>query len=117
MFAGSATFVYYEANLEQLASLDWTYLNGGHGNVGSRDDIAFYRSSKADLKKAAGGALAAVKWGAGVDASKVNAHTAFCPPGSMPCPSTQPTRCARNTAAITDSRARFLAMQRWSRER
>jgi glyoxylase-like metal-dependent hydrolase (beta-lactamase superfamily II) len=78
-FAGSENFVYYEANLEQLAALDWTHLSGGHGNVGSRDDIAFYRSFLADLKGAVGKALGEVKWGTGVDAAAVNAHTAFLP--------------------------------------
>jgi glyoxylase-like metal-dependent hydrolase (beta-lactamase superfamily II) len=78
-FAGSETFVYYEANLEQLAKLDWTYLSGGHGNVGSKADIGFYRTFIADLKLAVGKALGEVSWGVGVDASKTNAHTPFLP--------------------------------------
>ena len=78
-FAGSESFAYYEANLEQLAKLDWTYLNGGHGNVGARADIEFYRMFLGDLKQAVGKALGEVAWGAGVDAAKVNAHTAFLP--------------------------------------
>lgn len=78
-FAGSENFVYYEANLEQLAKLDWTFLSGGHGNVGCRKDIAFYRQFIADLKQAVGSAMGEVTWGAGVEASKVNAHTAFLP--------------------------------------
>ena len=78
-FAGSETFVYYEANMEQLAKLQWDYLCGGHGNVGARQDIDFYRTFLADLKKAVGKAIETVAWGTGVDASKVNAHTPFLP--------------------------------------
>lgn len=78
-FAGSENFVYYEANLEQLAKLDWTYLNGGHGNVGAKADVEFYRAFLADLKQAVGKALGEVAWGTGVDAAKVNAHTPFLP--------------------------------------
>ncbi|SFM23923.1 Glyoxylase, beta-lactamase superfamily II [Methanolobus profundi] len=78
-FAGSENFVYYEANVEQLGSLDWTYLSGGHGNVGDKADIEFYRSFLSDLKQAVGQAMGEVEWGTGVDADKVNAHTAFLP--------------------------------------
>lgn len=78
-FAGSENFVYYETNLDQLAELDWTYLSGGHGNVGSRADVEFYRSFLADLKQAVGRAMGEVAWGTGVDAATVNAHTAFLP--------------------------------------
>ena len=64
---------------EQLARLDWTYLSGGHGNVGAKADIEFYRDFLADLKRAVGRALGEVPWGTGVDAAKVNAHTPFLP--------------------------------------
>ncbi|GAB5487517.1 MAG: MBL fold metallo-hydrolase [Parasphingorhabdus sp.] len=78
-FAGSETFLNYEANIELLAKQDWDYLSGGHGNVGSRADIDFYREFLADLKKEVGKAMGEVTWGTGVDASKINAHTAFLP--------------------------------------
>ena len=78
-FAGSETFLHYEDNIEQLANLRWDFLSGGHGNVGSKEDIQFYRTFLADLKKAVGEAMGKVAWGTGVDASKVNAHTAFLP--------------------------------------
>ena len=78
-FAGSDSYVYYKANLEQLAALDWTYLSGGHGNVGSAADITFYRAFLADLEQAVGDALGKVAWGTGVDATKINAHTAMLP--------------------------------------
>jgi glyoxylase-like metal-dependent hydrolase (beta-lactamase superfamily II) len=76
-FGGSENFLYFEANLEQLGKLDWVYLNGGHGNVGSKEDVAFYRTFIADMKQAAGSALASVPWGEGVDAETVRAHTVY----------------------------------------
>ncbi len=78
-FAGSDDFAYYEANLEQMAKLDWAYLHGGHGNIGARADVEFYRMFLADLKQAVGKALGEVAWGTGVDAANVNAHTPFLP--------------------------------------
>lgn len=78
-FAGSETYAYYKANLEQLAGLDWTYLSGGHGNVGSAADIAFYRQLLADFEQAVRAALGKVAWGMGVDAANLNAHTALLP--------------------------------------
>jgi len=78
-FAADENFIYFESNLEQLAKLDWVYLNGGHGNVGSRADLDFYRTFIGDLKQAVGAALGQVPWGTGVDASRVNAHTYFLP--------------------------------------
>jgi glyoxylase-like metal-dependent hydrolase (beta-lactamase superfamily II) len=76
-FAGSENYVYYRANLKELAALDWVYLNGGHGNVGSKDDIKFYGTFLDDLEAAVGKALGTTKFGEGVDPSKINAHTAF----------------------------------------
>jgi glyoxylase-like metal-dependent hydrolase (beta-lactamase superfamily II) len=76
-FAGSENFVYYESNLEQLDALDWNFLSGGHGNVGSKADVAFYRTCLTDMKTAVGQAMMESPWGAGVDANTVNAHTAY----------------------------------------
>ena len=76
-FAGSETFAYYEANINQLANLEWDFFNGGHGNIGSRADVEFYRTFLVDLKAAVGDAMGSVAWGTGVDVSKINAHTAF----------------------------------------
>jgi glyoxylase-like metal-dependent hydrolase (beta-lactamase superfamily II) len=78
-FAGSENFVYYEDNLEALARLDWTHLSGGHGNVGAKADLQFYRTFLADLKQAVGQAMRETPWGTGVDAARVNAHTPFLP--------------------------------------
>ncbi len=76
-FAGSENFVYYESNVRQLGSLDWVFLNGGHGNVGSKADIEFILSFLADLKKAVGKAMQESPWGEGIDPARVNAHTVF----------------------------------------
>lgn len=78
-FAGSENAVYYEGNLREAVALDWTYFNGGHGNVGSKEDFAFYFKFIGDLRVAVGKSLNTVSWGVGVDATKVNAHTAFLP--------------------------------------
>jgi glyoxylase-like metal-dependent hydrolase (beta-lactamase superfamily II) len=76
-FAGSENYVYYRTNLAAIAALDWTYLNGGHGNVGSKRDLAFYGVFLDDLEAAVGKAMASTPFGEGVDAKKINAHTAF----------------------------------------
>ena len=36
-WAAAESFVYYESNLDELGKLEWDYLSGGHGNIGSRD--------------------------------------------------------------------------------
>jgi hypothetical protein len=41
----SENHAYYRSNVNQLGALDWTHLVGGHGNVGSKDDIRFYTRS------------------------------------------------------------------------
>ncbi|MCR9272118.1 MULTISPECIES: hypothetical protein [Mameliella] len=59
-------------------ALDWDFLSGGHGNVGSRADVDFYRQFLDDLEAAVGEALANVPWGAGTtDPAQLNAHTAY----------------------------------------
>ncbi len=74
-FAGSEKFTYYEANLKQTEKLDWLFLNGGHGNVGSRDDYKFYFGFIDDLKQAVGKAMQTTPFGEGIDPAKHNAHT------------------------------------------
>lgn len=78
-FAGSASYLGYRELIEQIGSLDWDYLSGGHGNVGSRDDVAFYLQFLDDLEAAVGQAMGAVPWGYGVDASTLTAHTPMLP--------------------------------------
>jgi glyoxylase-like metal-dependent hydrolase (beta-lactamase superfamily II) len=79
-FAGSETYAYYVANLKTLQSLDWVYLNGGHGNVGYKSDVAFYLTFLADLEAAVAKAMGETQFGSGVaNAASLNAHTAFLP--------------------------------------
>lgn len=77
-FAGAEGYLGYRDLIDQIDALEWEYLSGGHGNVGSRDDIAFYRQFLGDLEAAVGEALGNVPWGAGVaDPASLNGHTAY----------------------------------------
>ncbi len=51
-FGGSENAVYLEGNLQQLANGNWRYFNGGHGNIGSKADIAFMQGYMKDLRAA-----------------------------------------------------------------
>ncbi len=51
-FAVSDTAVYHAANLREVAALDWQYLVGGHGNVGSKEDFKFQLGFLDDLRQA-----------------------------------------------------------------
>ncbi|ARE41222.1 metallo-beta-lactamase family protein [Rhodovulum sp. P5] len=77
-FAGAEGYLGYRDLIDQIDALDWDYLSGGHGNVGARADIAFYRQFLNDLEAAVGEALGNVPWGAGIDdPARLNAHTAY----------------------------------------
>lgn len=78
-FAGSNSFAYYEQNLHAVDNLDWTYLNGGHGNVGSHADFKFYYRFLGDLKQAVGSAMASTPFDTIVDPWQVKSHTAYLP--------------------------------------
>lgn len=78
-FAGSENFTYYESNVKQLGEVEWDYLHGGHGNIGSKADIKFYQEFLVDFKTAIGKALGEVPFGSGVDPKTINAHTAYLP--------------------------------------
>ena len=78
-FAGSENFTYYESNLKQLGELQWDFLHGGHGNIGSSADIRFYQEFLGDFKAAIGKALGEITFGSGVDPKTINAHTAYLP--------------------------------------
>ncbi len=41
-FATQEDILAYEENLEELYGYDWNYVNGGHGNIGGREDVRFY---------------------------------------------------------------------------
>jgi glyoxylase-like metal-dependent hydrolase (beta-lactamase superfamily II) len=74
-FAVAESFAFYQSNLDALDKLDWTFLSGGHGNVGSKADVALYRTYIVDLKQAVSQAMQQIQFGQGVDMAKVNAHT------------------------------------------
>lgn len=78
-FAGSERFAYLTDNLRAADALDWDYLNGGHGNVGSHDDIAFHLEFIGDLVAEVGKAMGEVPFGFGVDPATLTAHTAMLP--------------------------------------
>lgn len=77
-FAGADSYLGYRDLINQIDGLEWEYLSGGHGNVGSRDDIAFYNRFLDDLEAAVGEALGTVSFGSTVeDPAQLNAHTAY----------------------------------------
>ncbi|WP_238367236.1 MBL fold metallo-hydrolase [Mesobacterium pallidum] len=77
-FAGADGYFGYRELVNQIDALDWDYLSGGHGNVGSRADVAFYRQFLDDLEAAVGEALGTVAFGSTVEnPAAVNAHTAY----------------------------------------
>lgn len=55
--AGSERFRFHEDNLCQVYDLEWDYLSGSHGNIGSRADFDFQFAFIADLKAAVGKAM------------------------------------------------------------
>jgi glyoxylase-like metal-dependent hydrolase (beta-lactamase superfamily II) len=50
-FAVSDTIVYHESNLWEAAALDWDYFDGGHGNIGSKQDFEFQLTFLNDLRR------------------------------------------------------------------
>ncbi|WPC75391.1 MBL fold metallo-hydrolase [Vibrio porteresiae] len=78
-FGGSERFTFLVQNLEQANGLDWTYFSGGHGNIGSHADFAFYLQFIADLKSAVANAMQKVPFGFGVKMDQINAHTVMLP--------------------------------------
>lgn len=75
-FAGNERFHFHEDNLKQVRDLEWDYLSGSHGNIGTREDIDFELSYIAELKGAVGEAIGANPFSDFVDAS-ANNHTGF----------------------------------------
>lgn len=51
----------FEQSIIDLLTLDWHFLNGGHGNVGNREIAEYYLGYMRDLKKATKKALSVVK--------------------------------------------------------
>jgi glyoxylase-like metal-dependent hydrolase (beta-lactamase superfamily II) len=75
-FAGSDRFRFHEDNLKQVYGLEWDYLSGSHGNIGSRADIDFQFAFIADLKAAISKAMGEHPFTEFVDPS-AKAHTEF----------------------------------------
>jgi glyoxylase-like metal-dependent hydrolase (beta-lactamase superfamily II) len=75
-FAGNERFRFHEDNLRQVYDLEWDYLSGSHGNIGTRVDIDFELAFIADLKASVGQAMAEHPFSEFVSPSE-GAHTAF----------------------------------------
>ncbi|MNZ96580.1 hypothetical protein D3C78_1157800 [compost metagenome] len=79
-FAGAEVPLYFEENLKELKTLNWVFLSGGHGNIGSKADVDFYLEFLKDMKQAVGRSYGVVKWGVGApDLQKTNSHMAQLP--------------------------------------
>ena len=59
-----------EEGMRQLQGLDWTYLNGGHGEVGKKHDVSAQLGYIADLRAAVLKALPTFNFGDYVDPAK-----------------------------------------------
>ena len=75
-FAGNERFRFHEDNLKQVYGLEWDYLSGSHGNIGSRADIDFQLAFITDLKAAIGKAMGDHPFTDFVDPA-ASAHTGF----------------------------------------
>src|SRR5687768_14691471 len=75
-FGGNERFRFHEDNVKQIYDLEWDYLSGSHGNIGSRADIDFEFAFIADLKAAIGRAMGDHPFSDFVDES-ADAHTSF----------------------------------------
>lgn len=76
-FAGSENYLYLRSNLQDVAALDWTWVNGGHGNVGGPEDVAFHLRAFDDYEAAARAAMEAHPFSDFVDPTSTRAHTSF----------------------------------------
>ncbi|MEU9880915.1 MBL fold metallo-hydrolase [Streptomyces phaeochromogenes] len=77
-FGSAENYIYYRSNVNELGALDWNHLVGGHGNVGSKEDIRFHNTFLDDLEAAVGEAMASTQFGAVVDdLTKFNNHAAL----------------------------------------
>ncbi|HLF66650.1 MAG TPA: MBL fold metallo-hydrolase [Gammaproteobacteria bacterium] len=60
-FAGVQDFNAYQDNLRYLLTLDWTLMNAGHANVGSKKDVEFVLNYIEELKIAISGTFGKIK--------------------------------------------------------
>jgi glyoxylase-like metal-dependent hydrolase (beta-lactamase superfamily II) len=79
-FAESENYIYYRPNVNELGALDWIHLVGGHGNVGSKDDVRFINAFLDDLEGAVAKAMATTKFAEVVDITQYNNHAALMIP-------------------------------------
>jgi glyoxylase-like metal-dependent hydrolase (beta-lactamase superfamily II) len=76
-FAGNENFHYHEPNLRQVLALDWVFMNGGHGNVGTKDDVQFQLQYINDLRQAVQEASRAHPFASYLDPKHGNSHAAY----------------------------------------
>jgi glyoxylase-like metal-dependent hydrolase (beta-lactamase superfamily II) len=60
-FAGVEDFNAYQNNLNELLKLDWTFMNAGHGNVGTKEDVQFVLNYIKELKQAISATFGKIK--------------------------------------------------------
>jgi glyoxylase-like metal-dependent hydrolase (beta-lactamase superfamily II) len=76
-FAGNENFHYHEPNLRQALALDWVFMNGAHGNVGTKDDIQFQLQYVNDLRQAVQEAARVLPFASFLDPKYGNSHAAY----------------------------------------
>jgi glyoxylase-like metal-dependent hydrolase (beta-lactamase superfamily II) len=79
-FSESENFAYFRGNVNQLGSLDWVHLVGGHGNVASKDDIRYYNVYIDDLEVAVERAMQSTHFADVVELDGKNNHAALMMP-------------------------------------
>lgn len=79
-FATAECYTYYRPNINQLGALDWVHHVGGHGNVGSKQDIVFVNKYLDDLEKAVAEAKGKAQFGVGINLQDFNNHAALMAP-------------------------------------
>lgn len=79
-FGTAENYLWYRSNVNELGALDWIYLVGGNGNVGSKNDIRFYNAFLDDFDAAVGSAMAKVKFADVAEMKEYNNHTTLMIP-------------------------------------
>ena len=76
-YAVSENFIYHDTNLKQATALDWDFFNGGHGNVGTKQDFEFQLQFNSDLRQAILAARQAEPFGQFMNPQVGNSHAHF----------------------------------------
>lgn len=74
--AGSENIIYLPCNLAEADGLEWDWVNGGHGNIGTHVDDAFHLRALDDYRAATAAAMEANPFVNFVDPT-AGAHTGF----------------------------------------